>query len=213
MVAPGIGAGAAFVGGTLDSMAVWGSGRGRVKGWHCGVSVLGAFRSHRAGSVDGRPLLPPSGQTPFPRLGLRRPGRGACTGWPPLVSQIVEGRGGFHLDRQGHPACRWSSGPVAVHLAFGVACRRSGSAGRVTLSAARCSRMSGRVPAGWTRLPFAGIASRQMETCSTMWAHGLRKPHIQRLSSALPTILESKGEDLTTAAQDLSRGRQHGGII
>jgi len=26
------------------------------------VSVLGAFRSHRAGSVDGRPLLPPSGQ-------------------------------------------------------------------------------------------------------------------------------------------------------
>jgi len=35
-----------------------------------------------------------------------------------------------------------------------------------------------------------------------MWAHRPRKPRIRRLSSALPAILESRGDDLTTAAQD-----------
>jgi len=52
-----------------------------------------------------------------------------------------------------------------------------------------------------------------METCSTMRAHRPRKPYIRRLSSALPAILESRGEDLTTAAQDLSRGRRHRAMV
>jgi len=93
--------------------------------------------------------------------------------------------------------------------------------------------MSGRVPAGWTRvppagtcshppgraptrrdvLPPAGTCSRPMDTCSTMWVHRPHKPRIRRLSSALPAILESRGEDLTTAAQDLPRGRRHEAMV
>jgi len=73
--------------------------------------------------------------------------------------------------------------------------------------------MSGRVPAGWTRVPPAGTCSRQVGTCSTMWAHRPRKPHILRLSSALPAILESRGEDLTTAAQDLAGGHGNEGMV